>query len=567
MISTAVFKTIKSAANSNTRRELFCTQFKQYTSPSLTVRFQSTPATTTLGSKSSEAYPKLQHVPSYPYVGSMIPPLSGVPSNMLSNGYSFWMDVHKKYGDFFTFGLPSLGAKDSKGTVHMITDPREMVKVVRSGGKYPSGVVESMWVTQKWFDTRNRLTKSLFKTGPEWKRLRSFIQTDLMQPQAANGYVPAMIEAAKIASDGVPTYAKGNMKKFFTRCSFDLFCAVMFGEITNTANPTATNKDSSSSTRKTNEMFVDHVSTGLSEVIQILFDPFENAIAKPFGFTTKRQQTCFNHFDKSWEIAMAKVLDFCRRKDEGTLSESEKRSYLYRAVERQKEGGSDLTLDEVHEICFVALFAAIDTTSSVLAWNIFHLARCPNVQQKLYDELSHAVATIGNGAVTPEIFERENSPYLHACIRESYRISPTGPLAVRKRVDKDVEVNGVTLKPGEVVGLLAYCVGMNHKLVDDPEEFIPERWLSDAVAARKGTEKEIIDHPYLKDPFSQGARMCPGSRVATNEMQVVIAQLVLDWKMESRFVKTMKDASFGLRTTIELDIPEIRFERRGAMKE
>ena len=566
-MSTAVLKTIKSAAKSNTWRELVCTQFKQYTQPSLTVRFQSAPATTTVDSNNSEAYPKLQHVPSYPYVGSMIPQLSGVPANMLTDGYKFWMDVHKEYGDFFTFGFPSLGAKDLKGTVHMITDPREMVKVVRSGGKYPSGIVEIMWVNVKWTDARNRLTKSLFKTGPEWKRMRSFIQTDLMQPQAANGYVPAMIEAAKIASDGVPAYAEADMKKFFTRCAFDLFCGVMFGEITETANPTAKNKDSSSSKRKTNEMFVDHVSTGLSDAIQILLDPFENAIAKPFGITTRRQQTCFDHFDKSWEIGIAKILDFCRRKDEGTLSESEKRSYLYRAVERQKEGGSDLTLDEVHEICFLALFAAIDTTSGVLAWNIFHLARCPNVQQKLYDELSHAVATVGNGAVTPEIFERENSPYLHACIRESYRVSPAGPLAVQKRVDKDVEVNGVTMKPGEVVALLSYVVGMNPKLVDDPEEFIPERWLSDAVAARKGTGKEIIDHPYLKDPFSQGARMCPGSRVATNEMQVVIAQLVLDWKMESPFVKTMKDASYGQKTTMELDIPEIRFERRGAMKE
>ena len=37
---------------------------------------------------------------------------------------------------------------------------------------------------------------------------------------------------------------------------------------------------------------------------------------------------------------------------------------------------------------------------------------------------------------------------------------------------------------------------MNPDLVNDPEEFWPERWLKDAVDARKVTIAEIIDHPF-----------------------------------------------------------------------
>ena len=124
-----------------------------------------------------------------------------------------------------------------------------------------------------------------------------------------------------------------------------------------------------------------------------------------------------------------------------------------------------------------------------------------------------------------------------------------------------MELHGVPVKKGEVGSLLGYTTGMDPSIVDHPEEFRPERWLPDAVEARKGTKKEIIDHPFLKDPFSQGARKCPGSRVATNEIQVMLAQLTMDWKMTSP-IKTMADASYSQRTAVEVDLPTIQFESR-----
>ena len=134
-------------------------------------------------------------------------------------------------------------------------------------------------------------------------------------------------------------------------------------------------------------------------------------------------------------------------------------------------------------------------------------------------------------------------------------------VATQKRVDTEIEVNGVKLRSGEVVMLESYTTFMDERLVDSPHDFIPERWLPDAMEARKGTEKEIFDHPFFRDPFSQGARKCPGSRVAANEIQIVIAQLVLDWKIESA-VKQMEDMTYSQRSTIELDTPDITFQSR-----
>ena len=60
----------------------------------------------------------------------------------------------------------------------------------------------------------------------------------------------------------------------------------------------------------------------------------------------------------------------------------------------------------------------------------------------------------------------------------------------------------------------------------DAHEFRPERWLPDAVVARKGTAAEVIDHPLLRAPFSAGARMCPGNKIANFELLTMVAQLV-----------------------------------------
>ena len=43
---------------------------------------------------------------------------------------------------------------------------------------------------------------------------------------------------------------------------------------------------------------------------------------------------------------------------------------------------------------------------------------------------------------------------------------------------------------------------------------------------RKGTAAEVIDHPLLRAPFSAGARMCPGNKIANFELLTMVVQLV-----------------------------------------
>lgn len=85
------------------------------------------------------------------------------------------------------------------------------------------------------------------------------------------------------------------------------------------------------------------------------------------------------------------------------------------------------------------------------------------------------------------------------------------------------------------------------------------------VEARKGTHAEVVDHPLLRSPFSAGARMCPGSRVADLEVLVFAAQLVRDYKitLTDPSITQLSDIPYQTKLTIQpLDHIGLNFERR-----
>lgn len=347
----------------------------------------------------------------------------------------------------------------------------------------------------------------------------------------------------------------------------------MFGEMTKSvasdcaiADGTSPKLELKSSQREIdveNRLFAKSVHEGLGASVVLTFDPLETLIFRPLGVTTKKQQHCFDHFDKAWEIGHRKITHFTERKEANMLNDDEKNSYLFRAIDRQKEKDSGVTAREEKELAYTGLFAAVDTTSGFLGWILFNIAITPTVQEKLFQEISTAVSRVGDGQLSAEVFEPEYIPYLNAVIREAHRITPTQSLSMIKRIGiKSLKLHDKTLTEGDVVALQTFTIGHDSDIVADPLKFMPERWLPDAVEYRKGSPSEIIDHPFLKLPFSQGARRCPGYRVAMNEIQVMIAQMILDWKISSPDVTNFGDMTYSQKTVVELDVPALDFQRR-----
>lgn len=186
----------------------------------------------------------------------------------------------------------------------------------------------------------------------------------MLSPEAAKGYVPGMIGAAKIASKGAPFHNK-NIKEYMTYVTFDLFSTVMFGELTGVSGPPP---DTSSSESLLNKEFVQTTSDSTERVVPLVFGPLNKILLDYFGYKPK----LFKEFEKdtfrSREIAIQKFRAFQERKAKGLLSENEKVSYASRAIDRQAEDGSEISLEEVEDMVVLALEASIDTTSAILNW-------------------------------------------------------------------------------------------------------------------------------------------------------------------------------------------------------
>jgi cytochrome P450 len=203
----------------------------------------------------------------------------------------------------------------------------------------------------------------------------------------------------------------------------------------------------------------------------------------------------------------------------------------------------------------------VDTTAGKTAWNLLQLGFNPDIQERLYQEVDRSVQK--EGELNANVIDRSQTPLLHAFVRETHRITPAAFINIVKEVQTaPVTIHGVELPPGSVVAFDSYNPGMDPDLVEDPETFWPDRWLPEAVESRKGTQKEVIDHPFFSGPFSQGARRCPGSRVANLEVYALMAQLVLDWKLVLPEELKLSDVKSKLETTLLPLWPDVEFVAR-----
>jgi hypothetical protein len=186
-------------------------------------RFQSTSAAVNDDVIPPMKHPPLKHIPAYPLVGSMIHQLSGIPPFDPAHSFEFWPQLTKDYGDFYTIGIPGIG-EGSNGKLHILQDPYEMMKVLRSEGKFPSSVVENQWPFQKYFSGVSSMGRvmQILGHGEEWKLIRNFMQKDLLGPAAAKRYIPNIAKACKYISKGIE-HRGDDMNLYLNEASFDMF--------------------------------------------------------------------------------------------------------------------------------------------------------------------------------------------------------------------------------------------------------------------------------------------------------------------------------------------------------
>ncbi len=166
-----------------------------------------------------------------------------------------------------------------------------------------------------------------------------------------------------------------------------------------------------------------------------------------------------------------------------------------------KDDGALLTEQEIIDHMSFLMMAAHDTLTSSITSMVYLLAKNPEWQTKLRDEM--LALNLPRGAPLP--YERLGELELtEMAFKEAMRINPPVPSIPRKAV-RDFHFKGFDIPAGTRVAINPLFTHNMPEVWPDPQTFDPLRFTDEAVRNR---------HKFAWVPFSGGAHMCLGLHFA-----------------------------------------------------
>ena len=186
--------------------------------------------------------------------------------------------------------------------------------------------------------------------------------------------------------------------------------------------------------------------------------------------------------------------------------------------------------------------AGTDTTSTTVEWAMAELLHNPEVLSKAQAELDQVIGK--RNQVTESDIAR--LPYLQAVVKETFRLHPAVPFLPPRKADAEMEICGFTIPKGAQVLVNAWAIGRDSSLWDNPNKFMPERFL--------GSDIDVRGRNFGLIPFGGGRRICPGLPLAMRMLHLMLGSLInsFDWKLEDEKTMALED-KFGL--TLQLAQP------------
>jgi len=183
-------------------------------------------------------------------------------------------------------------------------------------------------------------------------------------------------------------------------------------------------------------------------------------------------------------------------------------------ISTKHEDGRSITFDELRDEMMTILVAGGETTSSALAWAVFHILKTPGVLNKIREELT---TVLDGDDISAQHLPKLN--YLEAVVKETLRLSPVIP-TVGRALQRPMTIGGHDLPAGVVVVPCIYLTHRREDIYPDPLMFKPERFQNDGPGS------------YEFFPFGGGIRRCIGAAFAMYEMKILLAQIVLRTNLE-----------------------------------
>ncbi|XP_055819396.1 abscisic acid 8'-hydroxylase CYP707A2-like [Solanum dulcamara] len=172
----------------------------------------------------------------------------------------------------------------------------------------------------------------------------------------------------------------------------------------------------------------------------------------------------------------------------------------------------DLTDEQIADNIIGVIFAARDTTASVLTWILKYLGENPSVLQAVTDEQE---GIIREG----KVLSWADTKKMHMTtrvIQETLRAASILSFTFREAVE-DVEFEGYLIPKGWKVLPLFRNIHHSPDNFSEPEKFDPSRF-------------EVSPKPNTFMPFGNGTHSCPGNELAKLEILILVHHLTTKYR-------------------------------------
>jgi cytochrome P450 len=358
--------------------------------------------------------------------------------------------------------------------------------------------------------------------GARW-RVQRRVAAPVFRPASVNGFLPAMITAARTMRDDWSKLSPGNdidAAHEMMRLTFDIIVETMLS-----------GRGRIDVGRVEHSMRDFLESTGWLAALSAVHAP------------------TWTPFPGKWRASRAHT--YLRTMVAERIAErrrtGERRDDLLSLMLDATDPETGLGLEDVdvadNLLTFIA--AGHETTALALAWTFYLLGRHPDIEQRVLAE----IASVTGGAPL-EAAHIGSLTYTRQVIFESMRVYPPVAMIVRQPT-RTLDVGGVTITPDDNVFIPIYAIHHHGKLWQDPDRFDPDRFAPDAVRLR---------HRYAYLPFAAGPRICIGMGFAMLEAAAILGTLLPAFRLAAApdFVPTPK-----LRVTMRpAEGMPMRIERR-----
>ncbi|KAI3731296.1 hypothetical protein L1987_62484 [Smallanthus sonchifolius] len=192
--------------------------------------------------------------------------------------------------------------------------------------------------------------------------------------------------------------------------------------------------------------------------------------------TTKGTMKVFDKVFAYWEVIIKERRALV---NSPTWSSDQAQTFLDRMLE------NGFSSNQIYQLVMELFVAGTNTTTRTVVWNISEFLRHKEVMSKIEEEMK---TEKNSNEIAPS--QQSKLPYLHACIKETFRLHPSVPLLL-----------------------------LPHLAADTCENDLPDSKLD-----FKGQDFELL-------PFGSGRRICPGLPSGIKSVEFILASLIREFDL------------------------------------